>query len=161
MLVGCQLTSSSVNNYEFSDCITVNWWFLLLSKVSRALRFDLRSACLSEDTINDHLPLCPLLNHLKLGYENLLSCLKIDAPNLKFLSVNGAFQNLVFIGCVKLETVDICMPQVIHNARRDELIHACILEKVLGSLASLVNLSSRCHFLKVKLSLLYVCYIVL
>lgn len=122
------------------------------------VRFDLRSACLSEDTINDLLPLCPLLNHLKLGYENLLSCLKIDAPKLKFLSVHGAFQNLVFIGCVKFETVDICMPQVIHNAGRDELIHACILGKVLGSLPSLVNLSSRCYFLKVKLSSVCVLY---
>lgn len=127
----------------------------------RLVRLNLESASVSEETINNLLPLCPLLNHLKLGYENLLSCLKINAPKLKFLSVNGAFQNLDFISCVELEAVDIIMPQVIHNAGRGELINTSILEKVLGCLPSLVNLTSRCNFLKVKLCLLYVYYIVL
>lgn len=128
---------------------------------------DLKTVTLHEATINNLLPLCPVLEKLYLEYDNHLGCLNINAAKLESLVIRGAFDNLVFVDCLELENINISMLNATYDIEENdieenEIVDTSKLYEDLGRLPSLVDLGIRRYFLQVvhfHLCLNYFCII--
>lgn len=95
---------------------------------------------------------CPLLETLSLSFIDNFE-LHIDAPRLKYLTLEGEFKDIVLVNTPLLVTADICMYLNDDLIEHSELNHqsSFTFDKFLGSMPLIERLEGHVYFTKVIL----------
>uniref|UniRef100_A0A7N0UM21 FBD domain-containing protein n=1 Tax=Kalanchoe fedtschenkoi TaxID=63787 RepID=A0A7N0UM21_KALFE len=90
---------------------------------------------------------CPLLENLSLSYFDNLE-LHIEAPKLKYLTLEGEFRDIILVNTPLLVSVSVCMYMNDDFAEHLELNHGSTFAKFLGAVPLLESLDGHVYFTK-------------
>lgn len=101
------------------------------------------------DVIENLITSCPLLENLSLSYFDSLA-LNINAPNLKYLFLEGEFRDINLENAPLLSSMSVAMYMTDDNFEHFEQSSSCNFDKFLGGLPRLETLTGHIYFTKVR-----------
>ena len=129
----------------------------LTFKGFRSLKsLDLQHVTLAQDVFGSLISSCPLLERLTLMNFDGFTHLNIDAPNLQFFDIGGAFEDISFENTFRLTVISIGLYVNVGNEKRRAYANSsCNLLNFFAHLPYIRRLEVQSYFLKVIIVLVY------
>lgn len=122
----------------------------LTFKGFRSLKsLDLQHVTLAQDVFGSLIPSCPLLERLTLMNFEGFTHLNIDAPNLQFFDIGGAFEDISFENTFCLTVISIGLYVNVGNDKRRAYANSSNLLNFFVHLPHIRRLEVQSYFLKV------------
>ncbi|XP_004291915.1 PREDICTED: F-box/FBD/LRR-repeat protein At1g13570-like [Fragaria vesca subsp. vesca] len=109
---------------------------------------DIQHVTVAQDVFENLIVSCPLLERFTLMNFDGFTDLNIDAPNLQFFDVGGAFEDVNFVNALNLTVVAIALYDHVPDHQRRSPRHSGNLLKFFGQIPRVQRLEIQSHFLK-------------
>ncbi|XP_077233213.1 F-box/FBD/LRR-repeat protein At1g13570-like [Tasmannia lanceolata] len=139
----CLFSCQELSHLELRHCVLKPMTFKRLGSL-RSLHLENVVCC--EEIIQRLIASCPLLERLTLLELDGPTCLKIQAPNLRYLNLSGVLEDVCFENMPLLTILRVHMPRSNKDKKYLEQGRSCNLVKVLGCLESVERIDVAGYF---------------